>query len=1584
MDDRQRERLALESRMLAWSVNVRLLTQRLLSLGRPLDVSFDLVTLRQPKLATEPPARDILEALGLGVTALFQSSLLMVSGVDERARCLMRVSSAHMPSAPQELPITGVASADYLVGLNDLNLLDESLSLAQLRRRVTEAAARDEKLVLRFVRLDRLVRVDPSRGLGHGHVLQALAEIERSHARMVQDYDELLRCHRALVTKRLVRSKKLLTFVAREAAERRFVAMNDELYRFMANFQHWYTAMTGSTSLPEDEGDYEHGEERENGEPLPRDDSGDVSMDDAPAPAPASTPSTPPMPMPTPVAQAIVEKADYAARAKLSRPERFRVVGAPEDLDTTWRPTLPLARLKWLPNAQALVSSFVDGLVESFVLDVERWTPAIVSASRAVADRLVLLYVSKLETTRGMDNATVRRDFLQHARMLRSNMAHRGNGQLRAELLAGAVSVEQLCSMTSEQLAPESLQAERQRRSEQHAKEITITAPVGPTLVKTKHGFKEVNFGGLGAYAEAVADAAPDPPTAAQTEQQQDAELAEEESGTDEVTTRFTEAVQIKHKRVKKSVSFADAPTVTFIRSEDAPLVIAHEQRERAAALKKEARKERAALRFTTDDARQFLRVLVDPAQDLLGMVQQFEDTVRAVSSLATMSRQFELAPGVQLYRDHALARNHYGVEQFYARLQLAHWVIERSAPSDKQATLAAVHDIVAALEHFSQFFDDLLERFHHEFHAADRSVRRVRDEMLNFLIQHVQIEDASQPPESEARVSLRGMRVVTARGSSSLLARDAAASELTSLIIELSVLRKTATPRPKSIEPEPKPETNVPAIPPPSAERPIQVDVWEPPPPQQPRVASIAVEAPVVSDRKRPYDCVQTDPESDRILQPPPKRWQDDRPTAPAEPAPPAFFLDTAGETTVASGPSREELDKAEVEGYQELVRSLFRNRDDVHRRVHALRWSADQPEKRVEMSPQITIVQRVTFDRGRREYKCELEALTGTLFASACAVELDVAARIAVGRLLEQADKILSNWQTLLSTYEEILKRKAGQNGIQADPTLSAGNETRKSRKVAAWVQDNETEVGHLAEYIIVVDSFCAVRHACLNEKMAKRAASEEFRDILESLRKICKPAADPSRAAPRAAAPARPPPPPPRPRVSNMIQCSDDSDFDGDDYSDDDDDDGWTPSIAAPKPAAAADTKSSTRLRVDAELVGGYDLTSERSPALDARFRAMIRSLFTPADELCAGIGQLRGALKYRGSFNTITIVPNVRATIRLERLGENEFDVFASVNDVLSFKASAHSKQEACSTAIDGVLGKLEELRVLWAQLLHFFHLKELGNANVLDSFNALRLANIAPITATVEVAPLTAPGNQVFGVVRVGNSEVFRVEEQQEEDAVAVANCRTALFLVDLIDKGLDPEPVEGEQAPQAAESVASPFCPPKSCDWVCSIHVNELGNRANRREFKVDATWCFPDRVPPAAAFQAATDRGLQLVHRNTLPMADFERKGDNMAREPGVFFVRFDAAFESGKFVNQIAEYNHKNRARAFVLEFELDVSTEFSIFVIPPGGSINSSNNLYWPRRLLPQGMDDHKAVYGIVIPRGLAATLLRGRRW
>lgn len=52
-------------------------------------------------------------------------------------------------------------------------------------------------------------------------------------------------------------------------------------------------------------------------------------------------------------------------------------------------------------------------------------------------------------------------DYKQHARMLRSNLAHPGNASLRERILSGELSVEELVAMDSAHLAPGKLQEER-------------------------------------------------------------------------------------------------------------------------------------------------------------------------------------------------------------------------------------------------------------------------------------------------------------------------------------------------------------------------------------------------------------------------------------------------------------------------------------------------------------------------------------------------------------------------------------------------------------------------------------------------------------------------------------------------------------------------------------------------------------------------------------------------------------------------------------------------------------------------------------------------------------------------------------------------------------------------------------------------------------------------------------------------------------------------------------------------------------------------------------------------------------------
>lgn len=290
---------------------------------------------------------------------------------------------------------------------------------------------------------------------------------------------------------------------------------------------------------------------------------------------------------------------------------------------------------------------------------------------------------------------------------------------------------------------------------------------------------------------------------------------------------------------------------------------------------------------------------------------------------------------------------------------------------------------------------------------------------------------------------------------------------------------------------------------------------------------------------------------------------------------------------------------------------------------------------------------------------------------------------------------------------------------------------------------------QAGHLFEYCITIDNQLAIRHACLNEKMAKRSASEEFRDMLEAfVRSIDRPL---SQEVPKAPVPApltnqatnssSSARPAARPKhAANLVLCSEDENDDDDSEDDFSESSDWEPeSKPANETAASESVSTSALIKVKAPALnhnGGwerlpYNLSSESTGTDDARFRATMRSLFTPDDDLCAGINSLRGSLKYTGAAET-KIVENVKATIKMERLREGIFEVRVAVNDVIYYVASERTKPDACNAAIDGVLGKLNNIRRVWAQLLHFFHMKWLSSTDDMDTFHSLRLANIANV------------------------------------------------------------------------------------------------------------------------------------------------------------------------------------------------------------------------------------------------------------
>lgn len=380
------------------------------------------------------------------------------------------------------------------------------------------------------------------------------------------------------------------------------------------------------------------------------------------------------------------------------------------------------------------------------------------------------------------------------------------------------------------------------------------------------------------------------------------------------------------------------------------------------------------------------------------------------------------------------------------------------------------------------------------------------------------------------------------------------------------------------------------------------------------------------------------------------------------------------------------------------------------------------------------------------------------------------DAARKKGLDSMIYKVHRVYKCWKQLLETFKE--RRK------HTPTTLMAGNEAQQKHKTegnaaAAWrfvstpspkharfiqranpcrlivqVSFEEGLLSNLPGYHIRIDGKLAMFAVANTGKDAKRSANEFFRDFMELLcRKESMTAKrTPSAAAARPAAQnggstTRPPPPASsqKPassskRSSNLVLCSEDEDDDDDDgYSSGGSSD-WEPS--GPKSGESVPSVS----LAEEEMKRPYQRNSEQDPSDDAKYRAVIRSLFTPSDDLCAGISALRGSLKYRGSAEN-KIVPNVKASIRMNRMRENIFEVRVDVNDVVHYTATAPFKNEACRDAVDGIIERLNLIRSKWVQLLHFLHVKSLGQVNFLDSYNAMKLTGI--VSVSTRAADLSA-------------------------------------------------------------------------------------------------------------------------------------------------------------------------------------------------------------------------------------------------
>ncbi|KUF92299.1 hypothetical protein AM588_10006232 [Phytophthora nicotianae] len=459
----------------------------------------------------------------------------------------------------------------------------------------------------------------------------------------------------------------------------------------------------------------------------------------------------------------------------------------------------------------------------------------------------------------------------------------------------------------------------------------------------------------------------------------------------------------------------------------------------------------------------------------------------------------------------------------------------------------------------------------------------------------------------------------------------------------------------------------------------------------------------------------------------PPDRSYAERQDNAEAAASPPSLFMeDRSGSDPTRDAPARSEdvVAKAKSDVYQELLMLLFRDREKVVGTIRAIVWNLGAKTETIRLSPSFTICRTATQQNGF--VRCVLTASEGVVEACGEGPSIEVAKDKATSILITTLDGMIKTWEALLATYNDRLK--------QTPTTLMAGNETQAKNhdKVSA----SEKLVPPLSMYFIKVRDTLAISTACLNAKDAKRSANERWRDILESLNKLksgssngssnTASTAAASQSTARSASASTPL------KKTNLILCSDDEmddDDDFDNYSDGYDDDDWEPSGV--KTAEDARVVSQQTIAFENELKKEYDERCESNLSDDAKFRAAIRSLFTPTDDLCAGINRLRASLKYRGAENK-RIVPNVTANIRMERLREGTYEVHVDVNDVIHFKASEVSKSDACNAAVDGMLNKLNRIRSIWAQLLHFLDVKSLAYASPIDSFRDLKLSGIASV------------------------------------------------------------------------------------------------------------------------------------------------------------------------------------------------------------------------------------------------------------
>lgn len=226
-------------------------------------------------------------------------------------------------------------------------------------------------------------------------------------------------------------------------------------------------------------------------------------------------------------------------------------------------------------------------------------------------------------------------------------------------------------------------------------------------------------------------------------------------------------------------------------------------------------------------------------------------------------------------------------------------------------------------------------------------------------------------------------------------------------------------------------------------------------------------------------------------------------------------------------------------------------------------------------------------------------------------------------------------------------------------------------------------------------------------------------------------------------------------------------------------------------------------------------------------------------------------------------------------------------------------------------------------------------------------------------------------NDVHCVLRISDYAVFRVSGSTESDARSIADWQTAKFIENLIDEGLDPEPVEEEEKihfetdPDASVDVVP------SVDWSCLIRTQEVVDPQTFHEFRVEGTWSVRNNIPSEQSFPL---KDIVMSQRSRIPMIHMENDLSNL-HPSALSFFSLESTYEQRKFQKEVAAYGNKARSKSHALVFDVTPASEYEVYLLPPGSSINSAHdNLYWPAKRLPRELSDRRKIYGFLKPKHL----------